>query len=137
MKDLVKYEIYDGKGAIDEKHGLRRVSRWISIKHNYNPNRNNALYDYVMDEYGYKPYSDNFNPANGLYLDYFIFNGRNYAIEQFTAIGCIWDCIGHAIGYIENGETHYLSAFDSENYFNPLFIELDEYGERVRVYEEI
>lgn len=142
MKELQKFDIYPGANynpveTIDTKYNYVRVSRWIKVKQNYNPRKNNRLWDYVTDENGYKPHNDNFNPENGLYLDYFRFNGRTYAIEQFFAFGSIADTIGHASGYIENGEKHYLQGFDNENIYNPIFIELDEYGENVRIYEEV
>lgn len=142
MKTLQKFDIYPGANCnpvetIDNSHNYKRVSRWIEIKHNYTPNSRNALWDYVTDENGYHPYQDNFNPDNGLYLDYFKWNGRTYAVEQFAAFGSVMDCIGHSTGYVENGEKHYLSGYDMDNYYNPVMIELDEYGERCRVYIEV
>lgn len=140
MKDLVKFDIYDGKKPqIDNKYKYRRVSRWIKVQENCNPGKNNSLWDYVMDGYGYHPYQDKFNNKDDLYLDYFRYNGKTYAIEQFFAFGSIAEIIGHSTGYIENNEMHCISAFDSNGslYESPLMIELDECGERVRVYEEV
>jgi hypothetical protein len=107
------------------------------VKQNYTPNKTNSLWDYVMDENGYKPYQDNFNPENGLFLDYFVWNGRTYALDQFLRFDSIADIIGHSTGYIENGEKHFLAGYDSHEIFNPVLIELDEYCEHVRIYEEI
>lgn len=137
MKQLKSFDIYDGKEHARD-YDFVRVSRWITVKQNYNPNKGNALYDYAVDGFGNHSYSENFNPVEngGKYLDYFTFNGRNYAIEQFIAIGCVWDVLGHHAGYYENGEKHFISAYDTESYFNPLYIEWDECGERVRVYRE-
>ena len=116
---------------------FRRVSRWISVKQNYNPSKRNPLYDYTMDERGYKPYQDKFNPENGLYLDYFEFRGKKYAIEQFWSLGNPFYS-AETVSYTgEDGKTHYLSGIDSEPLYNPLYIEMDAYGERVRVYEEV
>jgi hypothetical protein len=142
MKTLDKFDIYPGNNytpveSIDDRYKYRRVSRWIQIRQNYNPGKRNRLWDYVTDENGRHPYQDNFSPENGLFLDYFIFNGRTYAIEQFIGFGSIADCIGHHTGYIENGEKYYLSGFDSEDYYRPILLELDDCGERVRVYEEV
>lgn len=136
MKTLQKFEIYDGKKQIDNRFNLVRVSRWIKIRQNYNPNKRNSLWDYVTDENGCHPYQDRFDPENGLSLDYFTWNGRNYAISQFMVFGAAWDCIGHFVGYIENGEDHYIQGFDSHDLFNPILVEVDEYGENVRIYEE-
>lgn len=137
MKTLEKFEIYDGNKQIDKRYKLVRVSRWIEVKENYNPNKRNALWDYVTDGCGYAPYSEHFNPKEGLYLDYFRWNGRNYAIGQFMVFGSIWDNIGHHVGYTENGEDHYITGFDSHELFNPILIEVDEYCQHVRVYEEV
>lgn len=113
-----------------------RVSRWITVRHNYTPRKNNMLWDYVTDENGYKPYQDNFTPENGLYLDYFKWNGRNYAIEQFLCLGNPF-YTPFTLSY-ENGDGKkcYLSGVDNENIYNPIFVEFDEYCERVRVYIE-
>lgn len=134
MKTLDKFESWKGQPETIESKHLQRVSRWITIKQNYDPCKNNRLWDYVTDESGYYSYQDKFTPDNNLCLDYFRFNGRTYAINQFFAFGSIADCIGHSIGYIENDEKHYLAGYDSENYYNPLLIEIDEYGEKVRLY---
>ena len=118
-----------------EPHIFRRVSKWIKVKHNYNPCSRNALWDYVTDENGYKPYQDAFNPENGLYLDYFRFNGRNYALDQFLALG---NPFYTAVTYSyedENGKTAFLSGVDSEDIYQPIYIEMDSYGEYVRVYK--
>ena len=114
---------------------FKRVSRWITIRHNYTPNKRNALWDYVQDENGYKPYQDNFSPENGLYLDYFRFNGRNYAIEQFGCLGNpFW--FPDTYRYTDKpGKAYYLSGIDMDNYYNPLYIEFDEYMEKVRVHK--
>ena len=115
---------------------FRRVSRWIKIKQNYNPCPRNSLWDYVQDENGYKPYQEQFNPKNGLYLDYFSFGGRNYAIEQFLTLGNpFYTCVSYAYED-EDGKIHYLSGIDGENIYNPICIEVDDSCEYVRVYIE-
>ena len=83
MKIFDKYDIYPGTNfkpveTLDNRYKLKRISRWISIRQNYNPNKNNSLWDYVSDENGYKHYQDNFNAENGLYLDFFVFAGKLY-----------------------------------------------------------
>ena len=133
----MKSERCGNSGWIDNgTRNFRRVSRWITVKHNYTPNKRNSLWDYVMDENGYKPYQDNFTPENGLYLDYFRFNGRNYAVEQFLCLGNpFWNPVTYCYED-ENGKTCYLSGVDMENYFSPIYVEFDEYCENVRVYIE-
>ena len=140
MKTLDKFEIYPRditktSEVITEK-GIVRASRWIEIKHNYNPNKNNHLWDYVTDENGYHPYDDKFDNSC-LYLDYFKHDGRTYAVDQFIGVGSIADFIGHRIGYIENGKKCYLSGYDSENCFGPLYVEFDIWCEKVRLYKVV
>lgn len=114
---------------------LIRRSRWIKVCRNYNPNKRNALWYYVTDGNGYREGQTNFDPSSGLYLDYFRWNGRNWALEQFYRLGGI---MGGAPIFFEDedGKTSYIAGYDSENYYNPILIEVDDCGEYVRVYEE-
>lgn len=116
----------------------RRISRWIEIKHNYNPSKRNSLWDYVSDENGYRPHSDSFNPENGLSLDYFRFRGRTFAVEQFYVLGGVW-VGGTPIFYNDkDGKLGYISTVDMDgNMFHPIYGEWDEYCEHVRLYEEV
>lgn len=115
---------------------LERISRWITIKHAYNVSKKNALAYYATDENGYKEGQTNFNPENGLYLDYFHFNGKNYAIEQFISNSSMWSN-GTQFFTDTDGKLTYIAGYDSENYYNPILIELDEYCEHVRIYKEV
>lgn len=122
--------------TIDGRDELTRLSRWITIRHNYNVNKNNSLYDFSTDESGYHPYQDDYNPANGTYLDYFYFNGRTYAIGQFVIIGSM-ACAGEPYRFKDtDGSITTVGAVDFYGcLYDPLYLEVDEYGERVRVYE--
>lgn len=122
--------------STDKKYKIKRVSRWIAIKQAYNISKRNGLFEFCTDENGYKPNELNFNPENGTFLDYFRFNGRNYAMDQFIRIGSI-ACPGTAYKFIDtDNKTHELGAVDFwGDLYNPYYIELDPYGERVRVYE--
>jgi len=121
----------------DGKKEFCRVSRWITVKQNYHPNKRNSLWYYVMDEYGRKPGDNEFNPKNGLFLDYFTYKGRNYAVEQFWLLGNVF-YLPFTYSYEEKGKRIYLSAVDMDgDLFNPIYVEFDEYGEKVRIYEEI
>lgn len=115
---------------------FERLSRWKQVKHNYNPTKRNPLWYYATDGYGYHPHDPKFDPSGGVYLDYFTFGGRNYALEQFLALG---NPFTTAVGYSwkENGEKHCLSGIDAEDLYGPLYIELGPYGESVRIYQEI
>ena len=122
--------------TVDGKNTVTRLSRWIQIKQNYNVNKRNSLYEFSTDENGYKPGDSEYNPANGTYLDYFRFNGRNYAIEQFIALGSVW-CSGSPYEFTDtDGKSTFIHAVDYYgDLYNPLYIEVDECGERVRVYK--
>lgn len=117
------------------KNIVTRLSRWISIKRAYNVNRRNSLFEFSTDENGYKPEQEQYNPENGTYLDYFRFDGRTYAIEQFIALGSAW-CGGEPYEFKDtNGKSTFIHAVDFYgDLYNPLYIELDEYREHVRVY---
>ena len=109
---------------------IYRVSRWIKIEHNYNVSTRNSLYYYATDENGYREGQSSFNPENGLFLDFFTWHGRAYAIEQFYRLD-------FPMFFTDTDrKLHYLSGYDSEDYYNPILIELDEYCENVRVYLE-
>lgn len=116
---------------------FRRVSRWLTVKHNYHPNKRNSLWDYVYDESGYHPHQAKFDPKSGLNLDYFTYNGRNYAVEQFYVFGSAF-LSGPPIFYdTEDGKLGVIGTVDMDgNIFHPLYGEWDEYCERVRLYEE-
>ena len=121
--------------TLDGEHTVTRLSRWITINTNYNVNERNSLYDYSTDENGYHPHQDGYDPTNGTYLDYFRYGGRTYAIEQFILLGSLW--IGEKpYQFIDtDGTPRAVVAFDIDGcLYDPLYIELDEYGERVRVY---
>lgn len=113
-----------------------RVSRWITIRQNYNPCDRNALWCYVQDENGLRPYQYGFNPVGGLYLDYFRYDGKNYALEQFVRCG---SCLGPTCVYscYEHGETIVLSAVDYDSNiwgYNGWYMELSDTCDKVRLY---
>ena len=122
--------------TIDGENTVTRLSRWITIRTNYNANKANSLYHYVTDENGYRTHQDEYDPAGGTYLDYFRFGGRTYAINQFVALGSLW-IGGRPYHFIDtDGEISSVHAVDFDGcLYDPLYIELDEYGERVRVYQ--
>lgn len=104
---------------------IARVSRYIKIRTDYVTSRH-SLYDYA----------DSSSEEDGKrLLDYFIYHGKKYALNQFMRLGSM--IIPEVYQFEENGKTQFLSGVDSENYYNPLLIEVDEYGESVRIYEEI
>ena len=121
--------------TLDGKHTVTRLSRWVTIQHNYNVSKRNSLYDYSTDGSGYHPHEDRYDPTDGTYLDYFRYGGRTYAIEQFVSLGSMW-IGGQPYQFIDtDGSVSCVAAFDIDGcLYDPLYIEIDEYGERVRVY---
>ena len=117
-----------------DHHKLYRVSRWIKIHFSEKVSVRSPLWDYATDENGYCPYSDHFNPANGCYVDYFVFNGRKYALSQFLRLSQPWGF--PVIFKDEHGKMVSLAGYDLENYYRPIMIEVDDVGESVRVYVE-
>ena len=112
-------------------------SRWIKIQQNYNPTKKNKLWDFVTDDSGYHPYQEKINSDNGLFLDYFRHKGNNYALEQFIRIGSMV-CPGEPPYYEDHEGKHLLCAVDFYgDMYHPCYIELDNCGEQVRVYEEV
>lgn len=140
MKKIMMLETRsDGHERVRE---FERVSRWITIKHNYEPHPHNRLWDYVTDSQGYHPCDDNFDTVGGLYLDYLRFDGCNYAIEQFWRLGNPF-YMPVTYSYEERGEVYFLHGVDmgTENYspsYRRIYIEFEnEWCERVRVYREV
>lgn len=112
---------------------MRRVSRWIKLRNNFNPSPRNRLWDYVTDSNGYHSYQDKFQSDTALDLYYFRFGGRNYALEQFYVLP------GPPIMYEnEDGKRGVIGTVDMDgNLSHPLYGEWDECCEHVRLYEEV
>lgn len=111
-----------------------RVSRWIKVQNAYNVTKRHSLHDYATDGRGYQFGNINFDPSGGTFVDYFVWHGRKWALDQFLRFGSMF--CPHTILWDEGGKTHYMAGFDRDNYFNPIMIEMDDCGEYVRVYEE-
>ena len=67
-----------------------------------------------------------------------MFQGKQYSLEQFLSTHSVWTSAWNPF-YSENDMDDYviLSGYESEEYFNPLLIEIGGYGEFVRVYKEV
>ena len=104
---------------------ITRISRHIKIRT-----------DYVTSRHSLFDYADSSSEEDGKrLLDYFVFKGKKYALNQFMRLGSMF--IPEVYQFEENDKTQFLSGVDSENYFNPLLIEIDDYCEYVRVYQEV
>jgi len=104
---------------------IQRVSRWIKVNTAYNITERHSLFYYA------EQFDENENT-----LSYFIHKGTKYAINQFFRFGSAW-VTGSTPIFYENDELHHLAGYDSENYYNPIFIELSDDGEAVRIYREV
>lgn len=116
---------------------IERVSKWIKIR-SLPVTKRHALWDYATDGSGYHPYQNRFNPENGVFLDYFRFEGKQYALEQFLSTSSTFMGAYNPY-YTANNVDDYviLSGYEADEYFHPLLIELDECGEYVRLYKEL
>ena len=113
---------------------LRQVSRWLKVKQAYNISPRNGMYYYCTDENGYSPSSDNFNPTNGTSVDYFELNKKKWPLNRFISN---FSQFGYPIFfYNEDDKLSFIAGYDSEDYHNPLLIEMDECGECVRCFYE-
>lgn len=108
---------------------IKRVSRWITV-YRMNPTKRHPLYRYSVDEFGRMPSDPRFNPIDGTILDYFVFKGKMYALDQFKfkdELPC----------YCENGIRHFISG-EEVGVENPLLLESDgDDFEKVRIYKRI
>ena len=115
---------------------LMCISRLIKVHQAYNITARHCLYYYCTDENGFCPGQSGFNPENGTFLDFFRFNGRKWALNQFIAFGGVVGGVP-PMWEDEHGKLRCLTGYDSENYYNPIMIELSDGGDYVRVYQEV
>lgn len=101
---------------------LKRVSRWITVN-SMEVTEKHRLYCYAVEK--------DETTKKG-YLYYFRHNGKLYSLDQFINR---WSMYGFDQSCKEY--PRFICGYDCENYYNPLLIELDEYGEKVRLYVEV
>jgi hypothetical protein len=97
------------------KYGYIKASRWIKINCTYVTKRH-QLFDYA------EPCGD---------LIYFRHKGKLYALGQFYQLNypiMIED---------EEGKLIVIGSYDYTEYYKPYFLEVDEYCENVRLWEEV
>lgn len=102
-----------------------RCSRWIKIRTDYNVTPRHQCY-YYAEDLG--------NGENA--VDYFMLYGHKIALRRFYRFGTMFNPSPSPKWY-ENDVLHHIAGYDSENYFDPMLIELDPLGEYVRVYREV
>lgn len=100
---------------------LKAVSRWIQIK---------TLY--VTEKHSLFDYAEKDAECMGKYpVMAFRWKNHWYALDSFLSrygiCGFDRECKEYPT---------FITGYDGNNYYNPLLMELDEYGEKCRLYEE-
>ena len=100
---------------------LKPISRWIRIN-GKEVTPKSALYDYGGDDC-----------ENGKrYVLFFRWRNREFAFDRFLArfgiVGFDYECKEYPA---------FITGYDGNNYFNPILCSIDEYGEKIRLYEEL
>lgn len=104
---------------------FERMSRWITIKNDYNITKKHGLFCYA-EEY------DGENCVN-----YIMHKGYRIAVSAMYLLGSMW-ISEKPHQFKENGDIHTISAVDMDgNIYDPFYIELDEWGEKVRLYKKV
>lgn len=94
--------------------GYEKVSRWLKIE-----------YTIISKRHCLAKYAD--DSGAELYLTYFRYKGKQYALDQFMKLGKPIT--------LEDGTI--LCGFDSTRYYQPLLLEMNTTGEAVRLWEEV
>ena len=113
---MKKITCNDGKEII-------RISRWIKVNTEFDITPKHSLF-YYADKLGEK---EN-------YIDYFRFDGKKYALNQFFRCGSMF--LNASYNWTEKDGLHFISGVDmGSDLYDPIMIELSECGEAVRVYK--
>lgn len=102
---------------------LKRVSRWITIKE-----------ELITEKHSLWCYADKDTTFNEryAYCSIFRWNGRQYAVNQFISRFSMYGFDLECKEY-----PPYITGYDGERYYNNLYCELDDYGEKIRLYVEV
>lgn len=119
---------------------FERVSKWIHVRQDYKRKiyKNNILYDWCYDENGNHPVSDEFNPSNGVYLNWFLYKGRLFSIDSFYKLNNGFFFDGDNRKYLDDDTT--LTCVDVTDYYNPYYTELKEDNNGylcIRLYQKV
>lgn len=105
---------------------FERVSRWITIRSDYNITPKHSLYDVAYDD-----------GKGEKYVDYIIHKGYRIPTSSMYTLGTMWVC-EKPHEFIEHNERHVIIAVDMEgDLYDPYYIETDEWGENVRLYKKL
>ena len=112
MAVLYATKTFGGSVDYSWNYSYKRVSRWIKIQYDMVTSRH-SLWDYAENNEGI--------------LTHFRHGGRDYAIGQFMRLS--------PPIFLEDNSI--ICGYDATEWYRPYLIEIDEYGEYVRLYEEI
>lgn len=105
-----------------------RCGKWQNIKYCVVKNKNNQLWEQLQNEI---ERGDRDPDDNG--MSYFLINGKKYTLDNLL---CRY---GFTMGFDTKCENYpkQINCYTDDDIFNPVYCELDEYGEKLRVWEEI
>ena len=105
-----------------------RCGKWQDIKYCEVKNKNNQLWDQLQNEIDRKDRDPDDN-----FMSYFLINGVKITLNdlycRFGVMGFDMDC--------KNYPRQINCYTDVMNIYNPVYCELDEYGEKLRIWEKI
>ena len=110
-------------------NSLWRCGRWHNIKYCVVKNKNNQLYDYVMDSIN----RGDREPGD-MGIEYFEVDGMKYTLDD------LYCRFGLLMGFDLKCERYpkQINCYsDKKSIYDPVYFELDEYGEKLRVWEEV
>jgi len=112
-----------------------RLTSWKDVRH-IDVTKRHSLFESATDGNGYTSHDKEFNTnQKKYYLDYVEY--KKYKIPLSSCANMFNNFyFPFVYRYSENGEIHYIHSFDMDDYFNPLYFEFSEDGERYRVYEK-
>lgn len=111
----------------DDGTQFKRASRWITIRTDYNITPRHSLYDQ----------SDDCGDGEKC-VDYIRHKGITIPASQMIGLGSFACPGGKPYTFTEKGKTHTICAVDFwNNLYNPYYIEVDQWGEKVRLYERV
>lgn len=106
---------------------FKRCSRWITIRTDYDITPRHSLYDQ----------SDDCGDGEKC-VSYIRHKGITIPTAQMVLLGSMACPADKPFIFKEKGETHTISAVDFwTDLYNPYYIELDQWGEKVRLYEKL
>jgi hypothetical protein len=104
---------------------IQGTGRWISIQLAPAITPRHSLWDYG---------DDNGDGTRSAYI--FTHYGRRFSLDQFVRFGSVWGA-SYPLTWEEADGLHHMAGYEAHRYDAPLMIELNEYGDAVRVWQEV